>query len=133
MASPKESPESWEYRLSGNKLTGAHGTRDVLILVSSESGDEDIEARKKGELTQQDKDRLSSEGISKECWEDDVMIMKERYRKDSVYIKSIKTEDTPNLNTKCVLSQITALFNNTTAPGGNISLNLMYVRMSGWC
>ncbi len=111
------SPESWGYTLGGDKLTGV---RDVLILVSSESGDEDIVARKKGELTQQDKDRLTSEGISKECWEDDVMIMKERYNKDSD-MKSIKIEDTPHLNTKYVLSQITALFNNTTAPGGKLA------------
>ena len=128
MASPEETPEEliqepWEYTLQGKKQTGAAGTRDVLILVSSESGGEDIVARKKGELTQQDKDRLSSERISNDCWEDDVKIMKERYSKDS-NMKIIKIEDTPHcMKRNYILSQIAALFNNTTAQGGNVGIN----------
>ncbi len=126
MASSEELPEEllepWEYTLHGNKHFGAYGSRDVLILVSSESGDEDIVARKKGELTQQDKDRLTSEGISKDCWEDDAKMMKERLSKNTSRLISVKVEDTPHcMNRKYVLSQITALFNNTTAQGGKIS------------
>ena len=57
MASIAESQECWEYNLHGNKWYGACGSRDVLILVSRESEGLDIVPRKKGELTQEDRDR----------------------------------------------------------------------------
>ena len=46
----------------------------ALILVSTVSEGGDIVARKNGELTQQDKQRLTSEGIPEGHWEDDAMI-----------------------------------------------------------
>ena len=35
-----------------------------------------------GELTLQDKQRLASERIPEDCWEDDTTLMKTRYLKD---------------------------------------------------
>ena len=77
----------------------------------------DVIARKNGELTQQDKERLISERISKDFWEDDAMIMKERYLKDSNY-KSVNVDYCHQMKRQYDLEKITSLFNNTTMPGG---------------
>ena len=63
---------AWSHEKIGNqnhqgtKCYAASGSRDVLILVSKELEGSDTVPRKKGELTQQDKDRLTSEGIPSE-------------------------------------------------------------------
>ena len=89
----------------------------MLILVSSESEGGDVVARKNGELTQQDKQRLASEGIPEDCWEDDAVIMKKRYLKDNRY-KSVNVEQCDQTRMQCVLEKITSFLSNTTMPGG---------------
>ncbi len=55
----------------------------MLILVYSESLEgPDIVPRKKGELTKEDMDRLTSLGIPQESWHDDARLMEARYKKD---------------------------------------------------
>ena len=117
MASIAGSKESWEYNLLGNKKYGACGSRDVLILVSRESEGPDIVPRKNGELTQEDKDRLTSEGIPPECWEDDVKLMEARYLKDSDF-PSVTIENIPHMKKEHALDKISTLLNNTTQLGG---------------
>ncbi len=59
-------PEVWENIFQGVKAYGAYGSRDVLIIVSGEPLEgPDTVPRKKGELTKEDKDRLTSQGILK--------------------------------------------------------------------
>ena len=89
---PAEHPELSEFTLQGVKKYVSYGARDVLILVSAAPEGDDVIERKNGELTQQDKQRLTSEGILEDCWEHDAMIMKKRYLKDSKY-KSVNVED----------------------------------------
>ena len=77
-------PEVWEDTIQGIKQHGAYGSRDVLIIVSSESLEgPDIVPRKKGELTKEDMDRLTSQGIPQESWHDDARLMEARYQKES--------------------------------------------------
>ena len=112
-----EYPEQSEYTLQGIKHYASYGARDVLILVSTTPEGGDVTARKNGELTQQDKERLISEGIPEDCWEDDAMIMKERYLKDSTH-KSVNVEDCHQMKRQYVLEKITSLLINSTMPGG---------------
>ena len=114
MAEPQE---QWEYSLAGEKRFAASGSRDGLILVSSVPEGPQIVPRMKGELTQQDKDRLTSEGIPSECWEDEAKLMRARYLKYGV-VQSIIIEDTTYMKKQLALDRIAALFNNTTAQGG---------------
>lgn len=77
--------EVWVSERHGDYCEGAFGPRDVLIIRSSEMDpgnvlrkkdtmeeDPDIVPRKTGVLTDEDKDRLTSQGIPRECWGDDV-------------------------------------------------------------
>ena len=106
-----------EYTLGGVKTFAADGARDVLVLESTASERDDVVARKDGELTQQDKQRLTSEGIPEGCWEDDAMIIKKRYLKDSKY-KSVNVENCHQMKKQYVVEKITSLLNNTTMPIG---------------
>ena len=113
---PAEHPELLETTFLGVKHYGSYGARDVLILVSTAPEGDDVVARKNGELIQQDKQRLTSEGIREDHWEDDAIMMKERYLKDSKY-KSVNVEDC-HMKKQYVLEKIISLLNNTTMPGG---------------
>ena len=132
MASIAESQERWEYNLQGNKTYAAGGSRDVLILVSRESEGPDIVPRKKGELTQEDRDRLTSEGIPSECWEDDVKLMEARYLKDSNY-PSVTVAETPHMRKEHALNKISTLLNTTTQPGGKNAWKACPITMAFQC
>ena len=112
-----EYPEQSEYTLFGVKTFASFGARDALLIVSIAAPGGDVIERKNGELTQQDKERLTSEGIPEDSWEDDAMLMKERCLKDSLY-KSVNVEDGHQMKKQYVLDKITSLFNNTTMPEG---------------
>ena len=110
----------WESTLAGKTIHGEYGCRDVIIIVSRASlTGPDIVQREPGELTQQDKERLTSEGISQEYREDEVGLMIERYEKeDSRFeIKSvIRNADTMRVD--YVTEKIRAVMNNCNKPGG---------------
>ncbi len=111
-------PEVWEDTISGVKARGSYGPRDMLVIVSSESLEgPDIVPRKKGELTKEDMDRLTSQGIPQESWHDDARLMEARYKKDSD-VKIIHVENDPASKRRHILDGIADLFNNTTQPGG---------------
>ena len=112
----EEYPELSEITLHGVKQYASFGARDVLILVSKVSGG-DVLAKKHGELTQQDRERFSSEGIPEDCWEEDAMLMKARYLKDERY-ESVNVEDCHEIEKEYVLEMVTSLLKNTSMPGG---------------
>ena len=115
----EDNPEVWEGTIQGFKFHGAYGSRDVLIIVSSESLEgPDIVPRNKGELTKEDKDRLTSQGIPQESWHDDARLMEARYQKESERSKNVYIENDPASKRGHILNRIATLFNNTTQPGG---------------
>ena len=74
-------------------------------------------SRKKGTLTAEDYQRLTSQGIPEECWGDDVELSEARYRRDERYnVLPTKCED--EMSRQSVLARIKAVLNNTNKPGG---------------
>ncbi len=117
--------EVGEDTIRGFKYHGAYGPRDVLIIVSSESLEgPDIVPRKKGELTKEDMDRLTSQGIPQESWHDDAKLMEARRKKDSERSKNVYIENDPASKRGRILNRIATLFNNTSQPGGRTYNNL---------
>ena len=115
----EDNPEVWEGTIQGFKHHGASGPRDVLIIVSSEPLEgPDIVPRRKGELTKEDMDRLTSQGIPQESWHDDARLMEARYQKDSERSKNVYMENDPASKRGHILNRIATLFNTTTQPGG---------------
>ena len=113
----------WEGTFQGKKMYFADFHCDVLIIVSSESMEgPDIVPRKKGCLTQKDKDKLTSQGIPPDCWEDDGKLMEARYKKDKTYTV-LSIENKEDMTAEYVLQKITTLFKTTSKRGG-IDINL---------
>ena len=120
--------EVWESQLQGVKCYGAYGPRDVLIIRSSESLEgRDIVPRRTGTLTQEDRDRLSSQGISRECWEDDVRLMEARCRREGERYTVLLPMECEGATRRRVMERITSIMENTDKPGctyvGHISCN----------
>ncbi len=115
----EDNPEVWEVTIQGVKHHVAYGSRDVLIIVSSEFLEgPDIVPRKKGELTKEDMDRLTSQGIPQESWHDNARLIEARYQKDSERAKNVHIENDPASKREHILDRIATLFNTTTQPGG---------------
>ena len=123
-----ESQEQWERTFQGNKHFAAYGSRDGLILVSSVPEGPQIVPRMKGELTEKDKDRLTSEGIPSECWEDEAKLIRARYLKDGTF-PSVVIADVTYMKKQHALDKIAALINNTTAQGGMKPGACLYEKM----
>ncbi len=117
-AMAKGNLEIWEASGKGLKWHEASGSRDVSIIVSLEGPD--IVPRKKGELTKEDMERLTNQGIPQESWHDDAKLMEARYQKDSERSKNVSIENDPESKREHILDRIATLFNNTTKPGGMI-------------
>ena len=110
--------EVWESEFQGRKIYYALGPRDVLIISSESLEDPDIVPRKKGSLTQKDKDRLTSQGIPPDCWEDDAKMMEARFSRDRrCSVVSMERDTTA----EHILSTIDTLLKNTKKPGGKNS------------
>lgn len=112
--------EIWEDTFRGVTSYGAYGPRDVLIICPpSESLEgQDIVPRRKGVLTQEDKDRLASQGILEECWEDDVKLMEARFGKEGQRYTLLPKENGEGLSCQGVMERIRSVMKNTTKPGG---------------
>ncbi len=111
------SAEVWEATLQGVKSYGAYGPRDVLIIVSDESlQGPDIVPRKKGTLTQQDRDSLSSQDIPPDCFGEDAKIMEARFRREAHRFNLLQVESGGTC--QYVKDKIQAIMNNTDKPGG---------------
>ena len=113
----------WEDIILGKKWYLADFHCDVLIIVSSESlKGPDVVPRKKGYLTQKDKDKLTSQGIPADCWKDDSKLMEARYKKDKRFTV-VSIENKEDMTAEYVLQKITTLFKTTSKRGG-IDINL---------
>ena len=111
--------EVWEGMFQGAKYYGAVGPRDVLIIRSSESLEgPDIVPRKKGTLTAEDKDRLTSQGIPGECWGDDAKLIEARYRRAGQRFNVLPMECGDGLTSQSVMDRIREVMKNTDKPGG---------------
>ena len=111
--------EVWEGTFRGVKYYGTFGPRDVLIIRSSESLEgPDIVPRKKGTLTAEDKDRLTSQGIPGECWGDDAELMEARYRREKQRYNVLPMECGDGLTCQSVMDRIREVMKNTDKPGG---------------
>ena len=109
----------WEYTFQGKKRYNAYFHSDVLIIVSSESLEgPDIVPRKKGCLTQEDKDQLTRHDIPPDCWEDDGKLMEARYKLDKTYTV-LPIENKEDMTAEYVLQKITTLFKTTSKRGGS--------------
>lgn len=79
----------WSETLGGRKIHCALGERDVFIIAPGDkvppcSGPHSDEAvpRRQIRLRDEDRDKLTNQGIAKECHEDDLSIMKARFTND---------------------------------------------------
>ena len=111
--------EVWgAYDFQGRKVYGALGPIDVLIISNETVEGPDIVPRKKGCLTQKDKDRLTSQGIPPDCWENDAKIIEARCSRDGRFsVASIERDTTA----EHILSRIDTLLKNTKKKGGKNS------------
>ena len=101
------------------KNYGFYGPRDVLIIVSNESLEgPDIVPRKKGILTQEDKDKLTSQDIDPYCWEDDAKLMEAKYEKEPQRFHLLSVESNHSLTCQYVMDVIKTLMKTTKKPGG---------------
>ena len=113
-------PAEWEVIVEGTKRYESCGPFDVLIIKSNELlTSPDIEPRKNGILTQDDKTMLEQAEISQECWNDDAEIIAAKYSRDS-RCNVLPLEDNPDMTTKYVLDKIKSLFKTTRKPAGMI-------------
>ena len=121
-----EIEEVWGCEFQGEIYRGAIGPRDVLIISIETVDGPDVVPRKKGCLTQEDKDRLTSERIPSDCWEEDAKMMEARYSRDKKYsVVSIERDTTA----EHILSTIDTLLKNTKKPGGK-KFNAVFTKIS---
>ena len=72
---------------------------------------------------------LTSEGIPKDSWKNDAMIMKGRYLKDCRVKSSVSVEDLLMWKREA-LEKITSLFNQSTKPIGEEKIRMLQVSYS---
>ena len=118
--------EMWKWSLWGVKSHCSYGSRDVLILISSEGlQGEDIVPRKEGTLTKEDRDKLRSQGIPEECWDSDTSLVEARYRKEEMTHTLQVLGYDQSLTCKRAKEEIRTLMNNTTKQGGMVMVLFM--------
>ena len=112
-------PIVWKKEPHGAHQIGAFGKRDVLIIRTSDES-ESLEGpaipRREGTLTPEDKRMLTSQGIPKECWGDDVQLMEARYRKDAERFDAISKCE--NESRESTMETIRKFMKKTDKPGG---------------
>jgi len=90
------------------------GPRDVLIFVSHQDESSSTgKARKQGQFFYQDVDKMISEGIPKESWNDEAKIMKSRFMSEKDMFKRkrnidvvVQIESQPNLTVGMAVNSI---------------------------
>ena len=109
----------------GTVYLSAGGGRDVLVIGSDVPlPHRDAVSRCNMELTEDDRRRLTNQGISESCC-DDLSIIRARYSLDEDYdLVGVEVSELgKELSRDYVLKQIASLMNNTTKPGGVCTLN----------
>lgn len=109
-----------EWKSTGIMQYGPRGGRDVLLIVSDlPLPDPEAVARRSGQLTEEDREKLENQGITCNC-EEDWSISRERYRlmKDSSIVGIEKNKSGNPLCRKVAMKAIERLLNNTDNDGG---------------
>ena len=124
--------EVWEGTLQGVRTHGAYGPRDVLVIASSEGLEgPDIVPRRPGQLSPQDQQRLSNEGIPEESWGDDAKLMEERYRREGSRFSLVSTDCLREGPTRTrVMEKILTVMQSTTKPGGERTSELTTIGLN---
>ena len=109
-----------------NGICSAAGDRDVLILASVEhSGSQspDVVPRCEIEITDEDRRRLTNQGIPPEC-SDDLSIVRARIGLDSSLdlVKELREEPGKELSRSYILEQVEDFFKSIKKPGGEFVL-----------
>ncbi len=115
MATGGSSPRNGKYSY------GAMGTREVLLITSNPTTQDDdvVPRRPGGELTDDDRQRLEHQGVPRDSHHDDLSIMKARFSLDKDISIAEVLRDDGSLSCEQVTKKITQLLNNTDTSGGN--------------
>ena len=110
---------AWEV-FHGNCIAG--GNRDVLIILSegnSGSLSPDVVPRCEIEISEEDRRRLTNQGIPPEC-SDDLSIIRARIGLDSSLdlVKELRAEPGKELSRSYILEQIQDFLKSIKKPGG---------------
>ena len=117
-AGSSEVPSRLWHNLSGRVKYGAAGGRDVLILAPDLSlPHPEAEPRRPGQLTQEDKLKLQSQGLPPDSCHDELDIMKARYELDKMG-KMFEVKLGQSLSREEVIENIAHLLNTTQNDGG---------------
>ena len=112
---------TWEF-FYGSWVAG--GDRDVLILGSTgDFQDPDVSFRLDAELTEDDRRKLSNQGVSEEC-SDDLSIFRARVKLDKTYHLVGEEVSKPGreLHQSYVLGRVEDLMKMSDKPGGEESV-----------
>ena len=101
----------------------AAGNRDVLIIFcDGNSGSEspDVVPRCEIEITEEDRRKLTNQGIPPECQSDDLSIVRARISLDSSknLVKQLRAERGKELSRSYILEQIQDFLKSCKKPGG---------------
>ena len=115
-------------------ICSAAGDRDVLIIFSdgnSESQSPDVVPRCEIEINEEDRRKLTNQGIPPECQSDDLSIIRARISLDSSQdlVKQLRAEPGKELGRGYILEQIQDFLKSSKKTGGEYAL-LMY--SSNW-
>jgi len=116
----------------GTVYLSAGGGRNVLIVGSDVPlPHRDAVSGCKMELTEDDRRRLTNQGISESCG-DDLSIIRARSSldKDCDLVGVEVSEPEKELSRDYVLKQIASLMNNATKPGGTLFMAHLYISAS---
>ena len=116
---------TWEL-FCGSWVAG--GDRDVLILGSTgDSQDPDVSFRFDAELTEDDRRKLSNQGVPEECC-DDLSIFRARAKLDKTYHLVGEEVSKPGreLDRSYVLGRVEDLMKKSDKPGGEESVIKFY-------
>ena len=108
------------WRSRGRTRYGAGGGRDVLIIAPDLSHPHpEAVARRPGQLTEEDKLKLQSQGLSS-GYQDELAIVNARYELDEER-KIVEIKSRQSLSQQEVLECITCLLNTTQNDGGKFT------------
>ena len=128
-----DTSEQWKITAQGRERYLAVGTRDTLIVVSSESLEgPDIVPRLEVELTKNDIEKLQRLNLPNQ-WKDDASILVARYKMDKTDECNVvgveRSIPGDGLTKKYVLEEIKSLMTSTTKDGGKRTLHRYTVVM----
>lgn len=114
----REMPSRLWYRTDTTKYS-VHGGRDILIIVSDRPLTQaEAVARRPGQLTEEDKLKLQSQGVPPEC-QDDLAIVKARFELDK-RCKIVGVMSGQLLSGEAVKKSIESTLTTTKNDGGKI-------------